>query len=299
MGHALERGKPRPGPHRPESVPGLPVVQRSAHVLARIRAGAGTGAGARPVLFGEPGLLPRPGVAATAPRSVARFRDSVRAMYAAQVRWRLITTFNEWGEGTAVEASTSWGNAYMDVLASAAPPPPKPPAPPPRPRQQRLGVASVAIAAGSRSALVTTRIGTGATPRDTGAGRVGQHRRYGHHTAWRVVRRIVGLRRLRFRIGPLPARGRTHLRVVVRSGSVTAAHLRRSPGSTQPAVRRGRARGPQASALNSPCASPRLRSRPGAAWRSSPPMGTGGSRQQGAGRVDEALATATVRPGES
>jgi hypothetical protein len=150
-------------------------------------------------------------------RSVARFRDSVRAMYAAQVRWRLVTTFNEWGEGTAVEASTSWGTAYLDALASAAPPPPPRPQPP---RQQPLGVASVAIAAGSRSALVTARIGTGASPRRVLV-RVewGSTRRYGHRTAWRVVRRIVGLRRLRFRIGPLPGRGRTHVRVVVRSGS--------------------------------------------------------------------------------
>ena len=149
-------------------------------------------------------------------RSVARFRDSVRAMYAAQVRWRLVTTFNEWGEGTAVEASTSWGTAYLDALASGAPPPPRPQLP----RQQPLGVASVAIVAGSRSALVTARIGTGASPRRVLA-RVewGSTRRYGHRTAWRVVRRIVGLRRLQFRIGPLSAHGRTHVRVVVRRGS--------------------------------------------------------------------------------
>ncbi len=50
-------------------------------------------------------------------RSVSRFRASVRRMYAAHVRWRLITTFNEWGEGTAVEPSTSWGTAYLDALA--------------------------------------------------------------------------------------------------------------------------------------------------------------------------------------
>jgi hypothetical protein len=49
-------------------------------------------------------------------RSVARFRASVRRMYAAHVRWRLITTFNEWGEGTAVEPSTSWGSAYLNAL---------------------------------------------------------------------------------------------------------------------------------------------------------------------------------------
>jgi hypothetical protein len=149
-------------------------------------------------------------------RSVARFRDSVRAMYAAQVRWRLVTTFNEWGEGTAVEESTSWGTAYLDALASAAPPPPRPQPP----RQKGLGIGSVAIAAGSRSALVTVRIGTGASPRRVLA-RVewGRTRRYGHRTAWRVVRRTVDLRRLQFRIGPLPARGRTHVRVIVRRGS--------------------------------------------------------------------------------
>jgi hypothetical protein len=153
-------------------------------------------------------------------RSVARFRASVRAMYAAHVRWRLITTFNEWGEGTAVEPSTSWGTAYVDVLASAAPRPPRPP------RQRRLGVASVAIAAGSRSALVTARIGTGAARRRVLA-RVewGRTRRYRRHTAWRVVRRTVGLRSVRFRIGPLPAHGRAHVRVVVRRGS-----LRRTSG---------------------------------------------------------------------
>ena len=269
------------------------------------------------------------------PRSVARFRASVHAMYAARVRWRLVTTFNEWGEGTAVEPSTSWGTAYLDALANGAP------APPQRPRQQRLGVASVAIAAGprfgaghrpdrhrclappragprrmgsdealrpshgvarraphrrpspppvpdraaprrrpdpasawsfaagasaapraitwsrrgrgssvvahrglqprvqqplrvasvaiaasARSALITARIGTGATRRRVLA-RVewGATKRYGHRTAWRVVRRAHGLRRLRFRIGPLSPTASVHLRVVVRRG-----HLRRTSG---------------------------------------------------------------------
>ena len=218
-------------------------------------------------------------------RSVARFRDSVRAMYAAQVRWRLITTFNEWGEGTAVEASTSWGNAYMDVLASAAPPPPKPP-PPPRPRQQRLGVASVAIAAGSRSALVTARIGTGATPRRVLV-RVewGSTRRYGHHTAWRVVRRTVGLRRLRFRIGPLPARGRTHLRVVVRSGShrrTSGDHLvPRSPRFV--AVAR---RGPQPRAQQPLRVASVAVAAGGRSALVTARIGTGGSRQRVLARVE-------------
>jgi hypothetical protein len=78
----------------------------------------------------------------------------------------------------------------------------------------------VAIAAGSTSALVTARIGTGASRRRVLA-RVewGSTRRYGHRTAWRVVRRTVGLRRVQFRIGPLAAHGATHVRVVVRRGS--------------------------------------------------------------------------------
>ena len=160
---------------------------------------------------------------------------SVRAMYAAHVRWRLVTTFNEWGEGTAVEASTSWGTAYLDALASAAPPPPR--------RQQRLGVASVAVAAGSKSALVTARIGTGASRRRVLA-RVewGGTRRYGHRTAWRIVRRTVGLRRLQFRIGPLAAHGRTHLRVVVRRGSerrTSADHMVPSRSRSVAIARRG------------------------------------------------------------
>ena len=97
----------------------------------------------------------------------------------------------------------------------------------PQPRaQQPLRVASVAVAAGARSALVTARIGTGGTRRRVLA-RVewGTTARYGHRTAWRVVRRTRGLRRLRFRIGPLSPTVSVHLRVVVRRG-----HLRRTSG---------------------------------------------------------------------
>ena len=50
----------------PKVFPGYRSCSDQPTFLARIRAGAGTGAGARPVLLGEPGLLPRPGVAATA-----------------------------------------------------------------------------------------------------------------------------------------------------------------------------------------------------------------------------------------
>jgi hypothetical protein len=103
-------------------------------------------------------------------------------------------------------------------------------------RLLRSGDASVHIAAGSRSALVIARIGTG-----TGARRVlarvewGRTRRYGHRTAWRVVRPTIGLRRVRFRIGPLPAHGRAHVCAVE-----SASHVRRSRRREEGPVRRAR-----------------------------------------------------------
>jgi hypothetical protein len=55
------------------------------------------------------------------PRDIARWTQSVKAMVASRSNWQLITTFNEWGEGTAVEPALEWrspsyyGN-YLDVL---------------------------------------------------------------------------------------------------------------------------------------------------------------------------------------
>jgi hypothetical protein len=42
-------------------------------------------------------------------------------MIASRARWQLITTFNEWGEGTAVESAREWRSssgygAYLDIL---------------------------------------------------------------------------------------------------------------------------------------------------------------------------------------
>jgi hypothetical protein len=56
-------------------------------------------------------------------RDVGRFAASVRAMVASRAPWQLVTTFNEWGEGTAVEPSSEWASpsgygAYLDALAS-------------------------------------------------------------------------------------------------------------------------------------------------------------------------------------
>ena len=55
------------------------------------------------------------------PRSVWEFDKAVRAMKATRARWQLVTTFNEWGEGTSIESSADWVSAsghgkYADVL---------------------------------------------------------------------------------------------------------------------------------------------------------------------------------------
>jgi len=54
-------------------------------------------------------------------RDPARFVADVRAMIASHARWQLVTTFNEWGEGTAFEDARQWRSAsgygqYLDVL---------------------------------------------------------------------------------------------------------------------------------------------------------------------------------------
>jgi hypothetical protein len=57
-------------------------------------------------------------------RSVRRFRRDIRAMIRSRTRWQLVTTFNEWGEGTAVESGGEWATpsgegAYLDALHAA------------------------------------------------------------------------------------------------------------------------------------------------------------------------------------
>ena len=55
------------------------------------------------------------------PRDPAAFRQSVMSMVASGAKLQLVTTFNEWGEGTAVEPAQQWpspsGNGvYLDIL---------------------------------------------------------------------------------------------------------------------------------------------------------------------------------------
>ena len=54
-------------------------------------------------------------------RDLGRWNDNVRQMAASGADFQLVTTFNEWGEGTSVESATGWASAsgfgaYLDVL---------------------------------------------------------------------------------------------------------------------------------------------------------------------------------------
>jgi len=50
-------------------------------------------------------------------RDPSRWTTDVRAMAASGAPWQLVTTFNEWGEGTAIESSSDWNTTYLDILA--------------------------------------------------------------------------------------------------------------------------------------------------------------------------------------
>ena len=54
----------------------------------------------------------------------AVWRENVESMSRSDVRWQIVTTFNEWGEGTAVESAREWRSSsgygmYLDVLHDA------------------------------------------------------------------------------------------------------------------------------------------------------------------------------------
>ena len=54
-------------------------------------------------------------------RDVTRWTQNVKDMVASKAQWQLITTFSEWGEGTAVEPASQWASAsgygqYLDAL---------------------------------------------------------------------------------------------------------------------------------------------------------------------------------------
>lgn len=64
-------------------------------------------------------------------RNLTRWANNVQAMKDSGAPWQLVTTFNEWGEGTSVESATQWSSAsgygsYLDTLhniLTGGPPP--------------------------------------------------------------------------------------------------------------------------------------------------------------------------------
>lgn len=54
-------------------------------------------------------------------RDLVRWKQNIRDMIASKAPWQLVTTFNEWGEGTATESANEWATpsgqgAYLDAL---------------------------------------------------------------------------------------------------------------------------------------------------------------------------------------
>jgi hypothetical protein len=82
----------------------------------------------RPYSFSiSPGFYKATESAPRLPRSAATWNRAARDMVASRARFQLVTTFNEWGEGTAVESAVQWQSAsgegtYLDTLHSVLPP---------------------------------------------------------------------------------------------------------------------------------------------------------------------------------
>jgi hypothetical protein len=66
----------------------------------------------------SPGFWKRTEAAPRLARDPTRWAQNVAAMVASKEPWQLITTFNEWGEGTGVESTVQFGTTYLDALAA-------------------------------------------------------------------------------------------------------------------------------------------------------------------------------------
>jgi Glycosyl hydrolase family 99 len=69
----------------------------------------------------SPGFRRADGAGSVLGRDLGRWSQQVEAMVASGEPWQLVTTFNEWGEGTAVESASEWSSAsghgqYLDAL---------------------------------------------------------------------------------------------------------------------------------------------------------------------------------------
>ena len=64
----------------------------------------------------SPGFYKKGEAAPRLARDPARWATSVAHLAAANVQWKLLTTWSEWGEGTQIEPATSYGTQYLDTL---------------------------------------------------------------------------------------------------------------------------------------------------------------------------------------
>ena len=69
----------------------------------------------------SPGFYKKGETAPRLARDPARWTANVQAMVASNAPWQLVTTFNEWGEGTSVESAQEWASpsgrgTYLDTL---------------------------------------------------------------------------------------------------------------------------------------------------------------------------------------
>jgi hypothetical protein len=69
----------------------------------------------------SPGFNKKGEMAPRLARSTSRFAADVQAMVRSRAPFQLVTTFNEWGEGTSVESAEEWKSAsgygtYLDIL---------------------------------------------------------------------------------------------------------------------------------------------------------------------------------------
>ena len=107
-------------------------------------------------------------------RDLPRFKKNLADQVASGAQWQLITSFNEWGEGTSVESATEWATAdgrgaYIDAMhdaygaTSSRPPrhplrrPHRPPSPAQRPRTPTSSPARRRPTTGPRPVCTRTR----------------------------------------------------------------------------------------------------------------------------------------------
>ncbi len=67
----------------------------------------------------SPGFWLRTDSAPALVRDPSRFRSDAERVASSGAFWQLVTTWNEWGEGTAVEPADEFGTTYLDILAEA------------------------------------------------------------------------------------------------------------------------------------------------------------------------------------